>query len=326
MVLTGQPVFERIRRSVRTSARAGTYDLSFQAMGTHCQVRFRALSPTVAAQFQEALIDWVATFEQSYSRFLPESIISHINASNGWVEVDVETERLLDLCQELYFCTRGAFDPTALPLIQLWNWKADAPTVPPREAVQRAMELVGWNKVQRRPGSILLPCVGMKLDLGGIGKEYAVDRVALLAGQHGIDHLLVDFGQDIRVLGRPSDKPAWHIGLQDPAAPGRCWTGLAVTNQAIATSGDYFRCFIADGRRYGHIIDPRSGYPVDNGCRSVSVIAPSCTVAGALSTTAFILGPQEGLAFISSFPGVEGCVVTDKNRFMTRKFSTYATT
>jgi thiamine biosynthesis lipoprotein len=135
--------------------------------------------------------------------------------------------------------------------------------------------------------------------------------------------VLVDFGQDIRVQGCPADKPAWYIGLQDPADPARCWCGLAVKNQAVATSGDYFRSFTRNGKRYGHIIDPRTGYPVNNTCRAVTVIAPSCTVAGVLSTTAFVLGPQDGLGFISNFFGAEACVVTERGTFNTRRFQSY---
>ena len=165
----------------------------------------------------------------------------------------------------------------------------------------------------------------MCLDLGGIGKEYAVDRVLMMGLERGIANLLVDFGQDVRVHGQPPGRPKWHIGLEDPAQPGKCWTGVAVNNNAVTTSGDYVRNFTVEGRRYGHIVDPRDGYPVNNGCLSVSVIAPHCTVAGILSTSAFILGPKEGLDLISISPGIEGVIITDKGRVETRNFHTYAT-
>lgn len=160
--------------------------------------------------------------------------------------------------------------------------------MPRADAIRAAQELVGWTKVRRKPGAIYLPVAGMCLDLGGIGKEFAVDRVLTMARQRGLEHVLVDFGQDIRVCGRPADKPAWHVGLQDPANPARCWAGV-VNNHAVATSV-IISAVTIDGVRYGHILDPRTGYPVVHGCRSVTVIAPSCTVAGVLSTTAFILG------------------------------------
>jgi len=165
----------------------------------------------------------------------------------------------------------------------------------------------------------------MSLDLGGIGKEYAVDRVTLMAGRHGIANVLVDFGQDLCMRGTPTGKPAWHIGLEDPTNPGKSWAGVAIKDRAVATSGDYLRHCTINGRRFGHIIDPRSGQPVDNSCRAVSVIAPTCTLAGILSTTAFILGPTEGLNLIGTQMGADGCITTDNSRYETRRFHEYVT-
>jgi FAD:protein FMN transferase len=320
-------VRQRVRQSASAAVSAGLHRLTFQAMGTVCRVNVRAEDPRLAQQFQADVLAWVAWFEAQYSRFLPDSLIGRINAAAGlhWVEVDPETDALFNLCQEMVFFTRGVFDPTALPLMQLWNWKANPPAVPTPAQVEAARELVGWRKVQRRPGGIFLPQPGMRLDLGGIGKEYAVDRVVEMAVQRGLVNVLVDFGQDVRVHGEPPERGAWHIGLEDPQAPGRCWTSVAVTHHAVATSGDYLRQFTVGGRRYGHIIDPRDGYPVNNGCRAVSIIAPHCTVAGILSTTAFVLGPEEGMNLIRLCPGIEGAMLGDHFRSLTPQFQLYAT-
>jgi thiamine biosynthesis lipoprotein len=271
------------------------------------------------------MLEWVADFEAKYSRFIESSLISRINAAAGMhpVEIDEETERLLSLCSELHFMTQGVFDPTALPLIKLWNWKATPVTLPDESAIAAARELVGWRSVQRSKGSVFLPRKGMSLDLGGIGKEYAVDMAAQMAAQYGITDLLVDFGQDLRVLGAPPGRPAWHIGLEDPKAPGTCWGSVGANDAAVATSGDYLRHFVAGGRRYGHIIDPRSGYPVDNGTLSVTVVAPSCTMAGLLSTTAFILGPEAGLDLIQRTYNASGVVSTENQRFFTPRIHEY---
>ena len=236
------------------------------------------------------------------------------------MDIDSETERLLAFCHELVFFTRGAFDPTALPLIRLWNWKNHPPVIPNETQIQAARELVGWNKLQRRPGAVMLSRAGMSVDLGGIGKEYAVDCVMNLAGERGIRNVLVDFGQDVRALGVAVGRDSWHIGLEDANQPGKCWAGVKITNHAVATSGDYTRSFEYQGRRYGHIVDPRTGYPVNNGCRAVSVIAPSCTIAGILTTTAMILGAKDGLHLIESHLNAEGAITTENNRVYTRKF------
>ena len=330
MVLTSTDstaeVQERVRRSAYSVEEGGLHKLSFRAMSTICRVSFQAPA-TLAAEFREEVLNWVGWFEARYSRFIPDSLISRINAAAGrdWVEVDGETDALFNLCQEMIFFTRGVFDPTALPLIRLWNWKAKPPVIPDEQSISRARELVGWRKVQRRAGGIFLPQPGMCLDLGGIGKEYAVDRVLTMGLKRGIETILVDFGQDVRVHGKPPGRDAWHVGLQDPRNLNCCWTGVASTNSAVATSGDGVRQFTHQGKRYGHILDPRTGHPVSNGALAVSIIAPHCTFAGILSTAAFILGLKEGLELISLCPGVEGCIITETARNQTRMFHAYTT-
>lgn len=323
MVLSiDQSVRQRVRASASVAESEGLTVLSFQAIGTHCRVLLVESSRWAANAYLDAVLNWTAEFEARYSRFLETSLISRINAQAGksWVEVDEETELLFELCHQMHFLTMGTFDATALPLLKLWNWKARPPVVPKPEQISEALRLVGWNKLQRRPGTVFLPEPGMGIDLGGIGKEYAVDRVVEMAREYGIQQLMVDFGQDIRVLGKPPGRPAWHIGLEDPAQLGHCWGSVAIQDQAVACSGDYRRHFEIEGRKYGHIIDPRNGWPVSNGCRVVTAVAPSCTMAGILTTTAFILGPDAGVRFIESQLGAAGAILTDKNRYLTRRF------
>ncbi len=323
--LAAGDVFARVSHSAQSSMERGFYKLAFRAMSTHCQVNCHGVSAEVARDFQREVIAWVAQFEARYSRFIPDSLIGRINAAAGehWVETDPDTDRLFSLCHELYFFTRGSFDPTALPLIKLWNWKAQPPVLPAEPAIRAALDLVGWKKVQRKPGGIFLPQRGMALDLGGIGKEYAVDCVMNLAIQRGIPNVLVDFGQDVRVRGQAPEKKFWWIGLDDATSPGKCWAGVALTDHAVATSGDYLRNFTINGRRYGHILDPRTGYPAFNDCRAVSVIAPSCTIAGLLSTSVCILGAKEGLQLIELHPGAAGAVTTESTKLYSHKFHEY---
>jgi thiamine biosynthesis lipoprotein len=219
--------------------------------------------------------------------------------------------------------TQGVLDPTALPLIQLWNYKAEQPRVPSAAEISAARMRVGWKKVQRQPGKVFLPEAGMALDFGGFGKEYAVDIVAQIALDHGIPSALVDFGHDLRAVGLPPGRPAWHIGLEDPGKPGASNGSIGVSGKGVASSGDYLRCFTIEGKRYGHIIDPRTGWPVANGCLQATVIAASCLQAGVLSTTAFVLGVPKGIEFIQACPGAEGLIVTERARAQTRGFFHY---
>ncbi len=317
MVLNGDSeIRDRIRRSAVIREEQGTSILSFHAMGTRCRISIVEPSRQAANAYLDHCLNWVATFEAKYSRFLNTSLISRINDTAGkqWIETDEETDRILALCNDLVFFTKGAFDPTSLPLIKLWNWKQSPAAIPSQEAINETRKITGWNKIQRKPGAIFLPEPGMALDLGGIGKEYAVDVVTAQAAQFGITSALVDFGQDIKGIGHPPGRPAWHVGLEDPASPGTCWGSVAVQNCAVASSGDYLRYFTQNGRRYGHILDPRTGEPVDNGCLLVNVVAPTCTIAGILSTTAFILGPRDGLDLIQRYHGAGGAISTNNGR------------
>ncbi len=317
--------FARVTQSAVATVESGLHNLKFRAMSTLCQVNCHGASAAVINDFHRDVVTWTAQFEARYSRFIPDSLIGRINAAAGehWVETDPETDRLFNLCQELFFFTRGSFDPTSLPLIKLWNWKAQPSVVPNDADIQAARELVGWNMIQRRVGGIFLPRAGMSIDLGGIGKEYAVDCVMNMAIQRGIPNVLVDFGQDVRVRGHAPGKKFWWIGLEDATAIGKCWGGVAVNDHAVATSGDYTRNFKLNGRRYGHIIDPRTGYPAFNDCRAASVIAPSCTIAGLLSTSICILGAKEGLQLVELHPGAAGAVTTDTTKLYSRKFHEY---
>lgn len=301
----------------------GLRRLAFAALGTKCEIQYACDDASRAAAFESAASGWVQAFEAKYSRFRPDSLVSRINAAAGksWVEIDAEMEGLIQLCDTLYFLTHGILDPTMLPLIRLWNYKAEHPELPSEFAIEAARRLVGWPKLLRETGRVFLPEPGMAIDFGGFGKEYAVDVVAQIALDHGITRVLVDFGHDIRGLGCPPGRPAWHIGLEDPGRPGATDGSIALTqNRGVASSGDYLRRFVVNGRRYGHIVDPRTGRPVANGCLQATVLAGSCLHAGVLSTTAFVLGPAEGIKFIQSFPGAEGLIVSETSRAQTRGF------
>lgn len=327
MVLAGNQVYRKeISSRLSFDEARALYRLEFQALGTRCSVLFVGESEKQAIDFSNDAVDWVACFEGKYSRFLDTSLLSEINRNAGkaWVRIDAETEHLFALCDDLHFMTHGLLDPSSLPLVQLWDYRRKRSQLPEEGEVSATKELVGWRKVERRSGEVFLPLEGMQLDFGGFGKEYAVDKVAGLAVSNGIVNVLVDFGQDIHVLGTPADAPAWHIGLEDPARPGSTWVGLGMIREGgVATSGDYHRGFTFEGKRYGHIIDHRTGYPVANGLSAVSVIAPSCLEAGVLSTAAFVAGQEKGMSLLEANYGAEGCFVSETSNYQTSRFYEY---
>ncbi|WP_404425217.1 FAD:protein FMN transferase [Nibricoccus sp. IMCC34717] len=320
-----QPAIRRVEEHQRLGEAVGPLrTVRWRALGTDCMLQFPEAAGEAGNAFARAVIDWVAAFEAKFSRFRSDSVISRINSSAGeWVAIDAETERVLDVCATVHFLTRGILDVSAFPLQQLWDYRNPPPRLPSEAEVARARERVGWHRVERAPGKVRLPLPGMGLDLGGWGKEYAVDAAASLAASHGIANVLIDFGHDLRALAPPPGRPAWHIGLEDPRKPGTPRGSIAVFQRGVASSGDYQRGFTLEGRRFGHIVDPRTGWPVSNGCDQVTVIAPTCLQAGILSTAAFVLGEREGLSLIQETMGCEGLIVRGASRHQTRGFFNY---
>ncbi len=300
----------------------GVRRLAFRALGTPCNIQFRLTEEKAALLFAAEAINWLSDFDAKCSRFRPNSMVSRINEAAGreWVAVDAEMERLLDIADGLYFLTTGLIDATMLPLLHVWDWKRVHTRLPAAEEVKNAHALTGWKKVQRRKGAVFLPTAGMGLDFGGFGKEFAVDQLAAIAKRFGIRDALIDLGRDIMALGGNGVHPFWHVGVEDGIHPGQCRGGLGVTNRAVASSGDYARHFTHNGVRYGHILDPRTGWPVGNEMRAVTVIAPSCLEAGVLSTSIFILGGKEGMLLAGRSPHIAVSAQTDRGVLDTREF------
>lgn len=313
----------RMAEAFLTESEDGFYAVSFFALGSQCQFFFQAASPEAAEHFRQIAFNWLLEFELRYSRFLEESEVSRINASAGidWVTIEPQTELLLNLCEQSHFLTQGAFDATSLPLSLLWDWKRSRQTLPGADELAATRELVGWKKIERRPGAIFLPVRGMMLDFGGVGKEFAVDCVRQLALGMGLRRVMVDLGGDIAVQGDSPEGDGWHVGIEDPADPSKCHCAIRLkSGAAVATSGDYRRCFEFEGRTYGHILDCRTGWPVANGTRSVTVIAQHCITAGLLSTSAMVLGGREAIAMLERTPGVQGCLWCNGLLYETRGF------
>ena len=284
----------------------GVRSLQFRALGTQCVIKFRQPDEDAALHFAADALGWISDFEASYSRYKPDSVVSRINAAAGkdWVTVDPATEQLLDVAADLHRDTGGILDITILPLLRVWDWKTVHQHLPEPAAVSRALALTGWDKVQRKPGSIFLPEAGMGLDFGGFGKEFAVDAVVHIARSHGLTDCLVDLGRDVFAMGGNGVHPFWHVGLEDGDGTGQCGCGVAVNDRAVCSSGNYARRFVHNGVSYGHILDPRTGWPVSNGMMAVTAISRSCLEAGIYSTAVYVLGVRDGLDLASRIPGL----------------------
>ena len=300
----------------------GVRSVSFRALGTPCAIQFRCEDKKTSLKFLADALGWLGAFEAKFSRFRPDSMVSRINEAAGkrWVSIDREMEQMLDMGDAMHRLTGGILDPTMLPLLRVWDWKIVHERLPDEAVIQQALALSNWKDVQRKPGKIFLPREGMGLDFGGFGKEHAVDQLIAIARRHGIQDALVDLGRDIFAMGGNGLHPFWHVGIQDGVQSERCIGGLAVSGYAVCASGDYVRRFEHNGVRYGHILDHRTGWPVRHGLRAVTVLAPTCLVAGIYATCVFVLGRTEGLQFAESATGVEACVQDEQGTATTRNF------
>jgi thiamine biosynthesis lipoprotein len=272
---------------------------TFRAMAAEHEITVDAASAPLADAALRAAVDDVLRIEAKYSRYRDDSVTTRINraAGNRAVEVDDETAALLGYADQCHRLSGGRFDITSGVLRRAWDFKRTPPQLPTREALDALLPLIGWSRIEFDGSAIRLPRAGMEIDFGGIGKEYAADRAAAILGEHGIAHALVNLGGDVRAIGAQADGSAWRIGIRHPrATPLAAIASVDVRAGAVATSGDYERFFEVDGRRYCHLLDPRTGMPVD-AWRSISVVAPLAVVAGSYSTIAMLLG-ADAAAFL----------------------------
>lgn len=303
----------------------GFFQVWFHAMGSPCQLFFAADDLKMAESFVAIVAGWLGRFEQHCSRYLPNSRLNAINAASGrgWQETDALVEVMLDLCGHSHFQTDGAFDATSLPLSELWDWKRERRALPTEHEIQSALRDVGWGRVLREPGKVALPA-GMRMDFGGVGKEFAVDAVRQMGVNHGLPRLLVDFGGDVAVHGDSPEGGGWYVGLEDPEKMGHSYLGIRLPEgMAVATSGDYRRHFVFKGDRYGHLLDCRTGCPVSHRTRAVSVISRRCVEAGIHSTAAMIRGGREGLEGLQRVSNVEGCLWDEGHVLQTLGFGRF---
>jgi FAD:protein FMN transferase len=260
----------------------------FAAMASPCEVLVEAGSEPTARHLAEIVATEAWRIERKFSRYRDDSVVTAINAAAGApVTVDDETAGLLAFADRCHQLSGGLFDVTTGVLRQVWRFDG-SDRLPSRKQVKALLPLVGWQKVVWEPPVITLP-PGMEIDLGGLGKEYAVDRAAEMVGREASGGALVNFGGDLRAFAPPA-AGHWDVGVESPAREGAAIRTIELAVGGLATSGDARRFLVRHGRRYGHILNPRTGWPVAQAPRSVTVLANSCVEAGFLATLALLQG------------------------------------
>jgi FAD:protein FMN transferase len=263
----------------------------YVAMASPCEILLRCETESEARDLASLAFLETRRIEYKFSRYREGNLVHQINNSRGKpVAVDEETARLLHYASECYDLSDGMFDITSGTLRKAWKFDGQEVS-PDKEKIKALLNCVGWNKVRFDGDSIALRS-GMEIDFGGIGKEYAVDKVADLLWQSQPIPVMVNFGGDLRAVGYRLGEPPWLIGIERPDSEESSVGQIELRDGAVATSGDARRYCLYKGERLGHILNPRNGWPVKNMPRSVTVLADFCMVAGFLATMAMLSGPD----------------------------------
>ena len=280
-----------------------------RAMGSPLDIEVTGPDRATCERAVEAARAEIERLERMMTDWKDDSPLMEINHQAGRRPVSVPPELFLIIRKsiELSELTEGAFDISFAAAGTLWNWKD--PRVPSDAEVRASLADVGWRGIviDEANQTVFLAKPGMRIGLGAIAPGYAGDRALEKIAAQGIRDAMVNVSGDVVVRGAKNGGP-WKVAVRHPRRPGESLAILPVSNGAISTSGDYERYFEADGRRYCHIIDPRSGIPA-NRCQSVTVLAPVLAVADGLATGIFVLGPEKGLALVEQLAGVEALIV-----------------
>lgn len=290
------------------------------SMGADAHLSAWTADDAAATAAFEAVFAELERLESLMSVWRDGSDIVRLNAAAGirQVAVSAEVMEALRAAGEVSDWTGGAFDVTFGALSDVWKFDHDQDNrIPSPEEIRRRLPLVDYRALVLDPKArtAYLTRTGTRAHLGGIGKGFAVDRAAVILRSRGLANFMIQFGGDLYVGGARGDRP-WRLGIRDPRGPAdRSFAAIDLADSSFSTSGDYERYFLRDGRRYHHILDPRTGEPA-RGSRSVTIVAETATLADALSTGVFVLGPEAGMALIERLPKVEGVIVGEDNRVL----------
>lgn len=273
---------------------------NFKAMGGPCRLRLEVAPNQDPSSAISAAESEVRRLEHKYSRYTHDSLTTKINEAAGSgtrVRIDPETAGLLAYADTLWRESDGRFDLTSGVLRRAWDFKSGV--LPTQSAIDQLLPLVDWEQVDWSDSSVALPQAGMEIDFGGCVKEYAADSAAAKLRELGVQVALVDLAGDMAAVGVPAGVKGWPVGIRHPVKKEEAAASVTLPEGGLASSGDYERCMIIEGARYGHILNPKTGWPVE-GLVAVSVLAPQCLVAGSSATIAMLKESAQGLAWLES--------------------------
>ncbi len=280
-------------------------------MGTEVNIIVVGNNRAVIRSAVQAGFREISRIEDIMSAYKPNSELCSLNKA-GEQEISRELLYVINKARYASELSNGAFDITCKPLIDLWHNARKTNEVPDTQNILNTLSLVEYRNILTKNNNVKFNKAGMKIDLGALAKGYAVDMAMELIKSYDIKGALVDAGGDIRAIGKREDGKLWEIGIKHPRERNRIIGLVNLENSAVATSGDYERFFMLNGRRYSHIIDPRTGYPADNQIVSVSVLSSNCLTCDSLATAITVLGEKRGIELIEKLKGIEALIITIK--------------
>ncbi len=289
-----------------------------RTMGTKYHIKIADPHAAGTEVLKQEIADRLEQIEQRMSIFRKESELSRFNAftsTDRWFRASDDFFRLLQVSKKLHMLTGGAWDGTVKSLVDLWGFGTmrKKKRIPDQRQIRKRLKQTGFDLLDiRGDGHVRKRVASVVLDLGSVAKGDAVDEISSLLNSHGFHNYLVEIGGEVFASGVKEDNSPWRVGINQPS-PYTSFQQLRrvaeLKNQALATSGDYRNFFTVDGKRFSHVIDPKTGYPVSNGVVSASVVAGDCAFADGLATAVMVMGRSAGLALINRLEGVECLIV-----------------
>jgi thiamine biosynthesis lipoprotein len=286
-----------LKREITCTNREGGYCVLFNAMASPCELLIDSGDQALAIKVGQLVADEAWRIEDKYSRYQESSVVGQLNKNAGKrCNIDEETLLLLQFAQQCYQLSDGLFDITSGVLRKAWYFDC-SDNIPSQAEINTLLPLIGFSHIQFDHNYFEMKA-NMEIDLGGLGKEYAVDKALQIACEITKVPMLVNFGGDLAVNGPRNNKQPWFVGIEHPSFSEHAPLVVKISHGAIATSGDAKRFLQKNGKRYGHVLNVKTGWPIENAPHSITVAAPKCTQAGLLSTLALLQG-KDAEVFLS---------------------------
>ena len=308
--------------SISIASQEKKYDRVLKLMGTRFDLSVVANSEKEANIYMDIAVAEMNRIESVISSWDKDSETSKINQNAGVKPVEVSNElfELIKRAIQISNITDGAFDISYASMDKIWKFDGTITEMPSAKAIKKSVEKVGYKNIilNEKEQTVFLKLEGMKIGFGAIGKGYAADKAKKILQEKGVKAGLMNASGDLNCWGKQPNGESWKVGITNPLNKNKMYSWFDIDNQAVVTSGNYEKFIHFNGKKYSHIINPKTGYPA-NGIVSATVFAPKAELADALATSIFVMGTEVGIDLVNQLKGVECIIIDAKNKVHTSK-------